>query len=51
MTDKEKLREALKVAKSEIEWWVQEHSCCAGQEQKAMYIINRVLAETSEPKQ
>lgn len=48
MTDAERLnilRHALQAAKLEIEWWVDEHACCAGREADAMAVIDAALRE------
>lgn len=39
------LLEALKAAKGEIQWWVDEHGCCAGHESDAMEIARAAIAK------
>lgn len=37
-------REALIVARDEIKWWAEEHSCCGGHEDAAMRVIDSAIA-------
>ena len=37
------LRNALRVARAEIEWWVDEHACCAGHEGPALDVIEEAM--------
>lgn len=39
-----RLREALALAKQEINWWVDEHSCCKGHETGVMTAIDAALS-------
>ena len=41
----ERLRAALKAAKTEIEWWVEEHGCCDGHQDEAMKLIALALEQ------
>lgn len=41
----EAMRPVLEAAKAEIEWWVDEHGCCAGHEAETIAMIDAALNE------
>jgi hypothetical protein len=48
IAERDRLKEALAAAKVEIEWWVQEHSCCLGHENDVMAQMRIALSSTQE---
>lgn len=43
--ENERLRAALVAAKTEIEWWADEHRCCKGHQAEAIEQIDAALAK------
>lgn len=43
-----RLLTALLAAKTEINWWVKEHGCCAGHENTVVAQIDAVLGEEKD---
>lgn len=44
-----RLRDALRLALDEIDWWSAAHSCCQGHETRVVDAIEEVFAATAEP--
>lgn len=44
IAQRDELLETLKMAKTELEWWVSEHACCDGHETGCMKSIDEAIA-------